>query len=163
VNRSQLLDRASLRALIAFLIIWAAATAYLAASGGDWIFPIAALLIFGVALSGVIWFVTRKMDAPAVPVERPQRESLALLFYVAVVERPAAGRRFHHRHAGAPVGRARPAVGALTQPAAGGGRPRCDRRAAGNVRVRPHLGLTRRLNRAPKRIWWRVTRCAPRR
>jgi membrane protease YdiL (CAAX protease family) len=84
VDRSQLLDHAGVRALIAFLIIWAGATAYLAATGGDWVFPIASLLIFSVALSGVIWFVTRKMDAPAVPVERPQRESLVLLCYIAL-------------------------------------------------------------------------------
>lgn len=84
MDRSHLLDRAGLRALIAFLIIWATATVFLAASGGDWTFPIASLLIFGVALNGLIWFVTRKMDAPAVPVERPKRESLALLAYVAV-------------------------------------------------------------------------------
>ena len=84
MDRSQLLDRAGVRAWIGFLVIWAAATGYLAATGGDWMFPIAALLIFGVALSGAIWFLTRKMDAPPVPVERPQRESLALLAYIAL-------------------------------------------------------------------------------
>ena len=84
MDRSQLLDRNGVRAWIAFLIIWAVATAYLAATGGDWVFPIAALLIFGVALSSVIWFLTRKMEAPAVPVERPRRESLALLAYIAL-------------------------------------------------------------------------------
>lgn len=84
VDKSQLFDRAGVRALIIYLLIWGAATAYLALSGGDWTFPIASLLIFGLALSVVIWFVTRRMAAPAVPVERPQRESLVLLAYLLI-------------------------------------------------------------------------------
>jgi membrane protease YdiL (CAAX protease family) len=82
MDRSQLADRTGRRALIFYLAIWAAATAYLAATGADWIFPIASLTIFGLGLSGVIWFLTRRMDAPAVPVERPRRESFGLLAYL---------------------------------------------------------------------------------
>jgi len=84
MNRSQLFDRAGARALLAYLAVWAAAVAYLAASGGDWTFPIASLLIFGVSLSGVIWFLTRRMDAPPVPVTHPKRESVGLLAYLIV-------------------------------------------------------------------------------
>lgn len=84
MDLAQLKDRRSVRALLAYLGIWGVSTAYLAATGGDWVFPIASLTIFGLIFSGVIWFVTRKMDAPAVPVERPQRESLGLLAYLII-------------------------------------------------------------------------------
>jgi membrane protease YdiL (CAAX protease family) len=84
LDRSQLTDRTSIRALIAYLAVWGAATAYLAASGGDWVFPIASLVIFGLILGAVIWFLTRKMDAPPVPVARPAREGAGLLVYLAL-------------------------------------------------------------------------------
>ncbi len=84
MDRSQLKDRTSIRALIAYLAVWGASTAYLAATGGDWMFPIASLLIFGLIFSAVIWFLTRRMNAPQVPVERPKRESLGLLAYLAI-------------------------------------------------------------------------------
>jgi membrane protease YdiL (CAAX protease family) len=84
MNLAQLKDRTSIRALLAYLGIWGASTAYLAATGGDWVFPIASLTIFGLIFSGVIWFVTRKMDAPSVPVDRPKRESLGLIAYLAL-------------------------------------------------------------------------------
>lgn len=84
MDRTSLVSRPTLRAVLIYLAIWAVAVAYLAASGGDWTFPFASLLIFGVAFSGVIWFVTRKMDAPPVPVANPRRESAGLLVYLAV-------------------------------------------------------------------------------
>ena len=40
MERSQLTDRTSVRALLVYLAVWAAATVYLAATGGDWVFPI---------------------------------------------------------------------------------------------------------------------------
>jgi uncharacterized protein len=84
MDRSQLTDRTSIRALIAYLAVWGMATAYLAATGGDWIFPIASLVIFGLIFSGAIWFATRRMNAPEVPVDRPKHESLGLLAYLAI-------------------------------------------------------------------------------
>lgn len=84
MDRTSFAGRSTLRALLFYLAIWGFAVAYLAATGGDWVFPFASLLIFGVAFSAVIWLVTRKMDAPAVPVASPQRESIGLLVYVAV-------------------------------------------------------------------------------
>jgi uncharacterized protein len=84
MDKSQLTDRASVRALLIYLAVWGAATAYLAATGGDWVFPIASLVIFGLILSGIIWFLTRKMNAPEVPVVGPKRESLGLLAYLAL-------------------------------------------------------------------------------
>ena len=84
MTRSDLLGRSGLRALFGFLAAWGAAVAYLAASGGDWTFPIASLGIFGLGLGSIIWFLTRKMDAPAVPVEQPARQSIGLLVYLAI-------------------------------------------------------------------------------
>jgi len=84
MTRSDLFSRNGVRAILAYVLIWAVAVAYLAARGADWIFPVAALLIFGLILGAIIWFLTRKMNAPAVPVAHPQRETLGLLAYLAV-------------------------------------------------------------------------------
>jgi len=71
-------------ALLAFLAVWSASTAYLAATGGEWLFPIFSLLVFGTALTALGWWLTRRSAAPALPVERPKREALALIAYLAV-------------------------------------------------------------------------------
>lgn len=84
MDHSRLAGRGGLRALLIYLAIWGASTAYLGLTGGDWTFPFISLLIFGAVLSGLIWFLTRRMAAPPVPVARPQAESLALLGYLAV-------------------------------------------------------------------------------
>jgi membrane protease YdiL (CAAX protease family) len=84
MTRSDLFSRSGIRAIVAYLLIWAAALAYLAVRGADWTFPIAVLVIFGLILGGIIWFLTRKMNAPAVPVAHPQRESVGLLAYLAI-------------------------------------------------------------------------------
>ncbi len=84
MDRTQLTDKTSIRALICYLAVWGISTAYLALTGGDWVFPIASLVIFGLILSGIIWFLTRKMNAPEVPVAQPKRESLGLLAYLAL-------------------------------------------------------------------------------
>ena len=81
---SEFLGPTGARALVGYVAVWGVSTAYLAATGGDWVFPIASLLIFGLMLGGLIWFLTRKMDAPAVPVANPRRQSLAFLGYIAV-------------------------------------------------------------------------------
>jgi membrane protease YdiL (CAAX protease family) len=84
MTRSDLLGRNGQKAIGGYLAIWGAAVAYLAASGGDWTFPLVSLGIFGIALSAIIWFLTRKMGAPPVPVANPKRESLGLLAYLAI-------------------------------------------------------------------------------
>jgi membrane protease YdiL (CAAX protease family) len=84
MTRSDLFGRSGLRALAGYLAVWGAAVAYIAASGGDWTFPLISLGIFGLALGSVIWFLTRKMGAPAVPVADPRRESLGLLAYLVI-------------------------------------------------------------------------------
>jgi membrane protease YdiL (CAAX protease family) len=71
------------RAFGIYGLIWALATAYLAFKGADWFFPILSLAIFGITLSGVAWWLTRKSDAPPVPVARPKIELWAVLAYLA--------------------------------------------------------------------------------
>jgi len=75
-------SRPAIRAAIAFLACWGVSTLYLFARGADWVFPIASLTIFGGALSGLAWFLTRKAEAPAVPVPRPGIELAALLVFL---------------------------------------------------------------------------------
>ena len=72
------------RTAIAYCALWALSTAYIGLRGGDWIFPIAALVIFGVILSGIIFFLTRKTEAPAPEVSNPARESLVLLAFIVI-------------------------------------------------------------------------------
>ena len=81
---SSLAAGTTVRAILIYLAVWGVAVTYLAATGGDWTFPIASLLIFGLAFSGVIWAVTRKMNAPPMPITSPKRESIGLLAYLAV-------------------------------------------------------------------------------
>lgn len=71
-------------AVIGYLTIWATSTLYLAIKGADWTFPIASLLIFGGLFSALAWYLTRNMEAPALPVANPRRETLAVLIYLAV-------------------------------------------------------------------------------
>lgn len=65
-----------------YALAWASSVAYLAATGGDWGFPIASLTIFGLAGSGMVLALTRQTDAPAVPVRRPGIELAATLAYL---------------------------------------------------------------------------------
>ncbi len=81
---SSLAADTTVRAILIYLAVWGVAVTYLAATGGEWTFPIASLLIFGLAFSGIIWAVTRKMNAPPVPIADPKRESIGLLAYLAV-------------------------------------------------------------------------------
>ena len=75
-------SRPAIGAAVAFLLCWGASTLYLFARGADWVFPFVSLAIFGGALSGLAWFLTRKTDAPPVPVPRPGIELAALLGFL---------------------------------------------------------------------------------
>lgn len=70
-------------AILAFLALWGAATAYLGATGDDWTFPLVSLGIFGVALPALAWRLTRRADPPPGAIVNPRRETLALLLYLA--------------------------------------------------------------------------------
>jgi membrane protease YdiL (CAAX protease family) len=75
-------SRPAVSAAVAFLLIWGVSTLYLFVRGADWVFPFVSLGIFGGALSGLAWFLTRKSDAPAVPVPRPGLELAAVLGFL---------------------------------------------------------------------------------
>lgn len=78
------LRRADVVGILIFLAAWGGSTAYLGISGGDWVFPIASLGIFGGALSLIAWAATRGSDAQPIPVARPALESTALLVFLAL-------------------------------------------------------------------------------
>jgi membrane protease YdiL (CAAX protease family) len=84
MTRSDLFSRSGIRAGRLYVMIWGVAVTNLAVRGADSTFPFAVLVIFGLILGGIIWFLTRKMNAPAVPVAHPQRESLGLLAYLVI-------------------------------------------------------------------------------
>lgn len=76
--------RREIGAILAFLAAWGASTGYLAATGGEWVFPIFSLLVFGTLLTGLGWWLTRRSGAPELPVAHPKREALALIGYLVV-------------------------------------------------------------------------------
>ena len=81
-------------AIAIFLAVWIACVGFLAATGGNFLFPISSLVIFGGVMSGVALLLTRKTKAPAVPVAQPKRESVALLAYLALYAFVAFGPLF---------------------------------------------------------------------
>lgn len=70
--------------IAAYVATWAAATAYLAAKGADWTFPVVSLAIFGGLLPAIAWGLTRKARPPAVRVARPGLELGAVLVFLAL-------------------------------------------------------------------------------
>ncbi len=72
------------RAMLVYFCLWGAASGYLALCGADWSFPIISLVIFGLILSSIIWFLTRKNNAPVINILQPKRESIGLLCYLLV-------------------------------------------------------------------------------
>lgn len=68
----------------AYVACWAVAVGYLAATGGEWQTPILVFAIFGVALSGVAWALTRKSNPPPVHVARPGLELGAVVLFMVV-------------------------------------------------------------------------------
>lgn len=69
---------------VGYAILWALSVLYLGLNGADWTFPIVVMLIFGGFASGLAWLLTRKTQAPDVPVNRPGLElSLILVFLIA--------------------------------------------------------------------------------
>ncbi|WP_374572890.1 CPBP family intramembrane glutamic endopeptidase [Phenylobacterium sp.] len=69
---------------VAYLGLWAAATAYLAAKGADWTFPIASLAVFGAVLTAAAWGLTRNARPQPIRVERPGLELGAVLVFLAI-------------------------------------------------------------------------------
>lgn len=67
-----------------YLVLWGGSTAYLAVKGADWTFPLISLGVFGLALSGLAWLLTRNARPPAILVQRPTIELAAVLGFLAV-------------------------------------------------------------------------------
>lgn len=73
-------------AAIGYAALWGAAVAYLFANDNEgWFTAVLVMAIFGVALSGVAWLLTRGAAAPPIEVKRPALESGAVLLYLALV------------------------------------------------------------------------------
>jgi len=83
-ERSPFLKRPATRAAGLFLAIWVVCFVYLAVGGGNFLFPISSLVLFGIILTGIAIFLTRKAAAPAVSVAKPKQESIVLLLYLVV-------------------------------------------------------------------------------
>ena len=76
--------RGGKRAAGIYLLLWAVSTGYLAVKGADWVFPIISLILFGIILSAVGWWLTRRSDAPAVAVSGPGRQTIWFIAYIAL-------------------------------------------------------------------------------
>jgi uncharacterized protein len=65
-----------------YLLLWIAATCYLAVKGADWTFPAISLGVFGITLPLLGIALTRKAVPPQIPVNRPSLELSALLIFL---------------------------------------------------------------------------------
>jgi membrane protease YdiL (CAAX protease family) len=73
-------------ALAAYALLWGGSIYYLFAAGNeDWFTGVLVMAIFGLALSGLAWLLTRGANAPAIEVKRPGVESGAVLIYLALI------------------------------------------------------------------------------
>lgn len=72
------------QAVAFFLAVWVACVISLAISGGNFLFPVSSLILFGGILTGLAIFLTRKTKAPSVPVARPRVETVTILAYLVV-------------------------------------------------------------------------------
>jgi uncharacterized protein len=67
-----------------YLVLWAAAAAYLALKGADWTQPAVLLGVFGAALPALSIALTRNVSPPPVIVRRPGLELAAVLLYLLI-------------------------------------------------------------------------------
>lgn len=67
-----------------YLVLWTAATGYLAAKGADWTLPAISLAVFGAALPLLSIGITRKNAPPGIAVRRPRLELCALLAFLVL-------------------------------------------------------------------------------
>lgn len=91
--------------VVAYLILWIAATAYLAIKGADWTLPAISLIIFGAALPLLGIALTRKAVPPPIPVRRPTLELWALLIFLLVYAVGFLGWGMSATRAALPAGR----------------------------------------------------------
>jgi membrane protease YdiL (CAAX protease family) len=76
---------AAIAAGLIYAALWGGSIFYLFANDNeDWVTGALVMAIFGLALSGIAWLLTRGADAPAIEVRRPAVESGAVLIYLAL-------------------------------------------------------------------------------
>jgi uncharacterized protein len=91
--------------VIGYLVLWGAATAYLAAKGADWTLPAILLAVFGVALPLLSLPLTRKAAPPKLAVARPALELWAILGFLALYAVVFLGWGMSATRAALPAGR----------------------------------------------------------
>jgi hypothetical protein len=67
-----------------YLVLWGAATAYLAAEGADWTLPAVSLAVFGIALPLLSLPLTRKAAPPKIAVARSVLELWVILAFLVL-------------------------------------------------------------------------------
>lgn len=85
--------------------LWLASVGYLAASGGDWTFPLVSMGVFGLGGSAAVWALTRRSNPPAVPVPRPGIELGTVLLYLLAYALLFLGPGMAWLHTALPPGR----------------------------------------------------------
>jgi uncharacterized protein len=88
-----------------YLALWGAATAYLAAKGGDWTLPAILLAIFGAALPLLSLPLTRNAAPPKIVVARPALELWAILGFLILYAVVFLGWGMSATRAALPAGR----------------------------------------------------------
>src|ERR1700743_1872524 len=89
----------------AYLLLWIAATAYLAAKGADWTLPAISLVVFGAALPLLGIALTRKAMPPSIPVKRHALEVCDPLAFLVVYAVAFLGWGMSVTRAALPAGR----------------------------------------------------------
>jgi membrane protease YdiL (CAAX protease family) len=91
--------------VVVYLLVWIAATGYLAAKGADWTLPAISLVVFGAALPLLGMALTRKAVPPPIPVDRPTLELCALLLFLLIYAVGFLGWGMSATRAALPAGR----------------------------------------------------------
>jgi membrane protease YdiL (CAAX protease family) len=88
-----------------YLVLWGAATAYLAAKGADWTLPTVSLVVFGIALPLLSLPLTRKAEPPQIGVARPALELWVILGFLILYAVVFLGWGMSATRAALPAGR----------------------------------------------------------
>jgi membrane protease YdiL (CAAX protease family) len=104
------IDSRAAKFAAAYLVVWAAATAYLGIKGEDWTFPVFSLAVFGAALPALSIALTRKAAPLPIAVRRPALELMVLLGFLAVYAVAFLGWGMSATRAVVPAGREQAAL-----------------------------------------------------
>ncbi|HXI49090.1 MAG TPA: CPBP family intramembrane glutamic endopeptidase [Steroidobacteraceae bacterium] len=104
------IDSRAAKFAAAYLVVWAAATAYLGNKGEDWSFPAFSLAVFGAALPALSIALTRKAAPLPIVVRRPALELMVLLGFLAVYAVAFLGWGMSATRAVVPAGREQAAL-----------------------------------------------------